>query len=422
MKKSDLVKTRAQITQALNRQQETVAHKRRQFLQMVANSGISASLLRATPLAAGLMANRFAHASEIPPKRVIFLCFPGGAPAGTWMPTDINTMNASTQAYKNVAKHCNFYLADLHGGGQGYMHYALGGRVSKTTFDMQLAETLGVNTPYPKLTLSIETNATNDLLSRKNGQPVRPFDNPQFAYDSIFGGPATNTTTYTKHKLALDANLAGLNAIQSKLSADEKLVLEQHTHAISTLQKELEQTQQGACNKPVLPSSTDAVNDIAKTLRLQIDIAVAALQCGLTNVASIQFSDSQADWVYNGPTFSSGHHVTTHGRPQAAYVEIMNYLGRNGAYLLERLLNTDDSEGKKLIESTVFAQVTNEGDMTDHTTTQAPHIVASKIPAFKAGTVGLRGDNITLLDDIAKGVGITTLSDFHTPYSSGILV
>src|SRR5690606_20421070 len=107
-------------------------------------------------------------------KRVLFLSFPGGAPAGTWMPSSISTMNASSTGYASVANYCNFYSVDVPGGGHGGTHASLGG--GSNTMDVQLANVLGTSTPYSAINLGVEVGTTNDLIGRRNGQVVRPED------------------------------------------------------------------------------------------------------------------------------------------------------------------------------------------------------------------------------------------------------
>ena len=90
---------------------------RRKFLEMVGKAGLSTNLLRASPLVAGIMANRFAHAQDGANKRVVFLFFPGGAPNGSWMPSGIGSMNQCTMPYAPVAEYCNFYSTEMGPGG-----------------------------------------------------------------------------------------------------------------------------------------------------------------------------------------------------------------------------------------------------------------------------------------------------------------
>lgn len=393
-------------------QDKSINLRRRKFFDMVAKAGVSSAVLRSSGLAMGMLANRFASAQDAANKRVLFLSFPGGAPAGTWMPSSINSMNASSTGYASVASYCNFYSVDVPGGGHGGTHASLGGGAN--TMDVQLANVLGTSTPYSAINLGVEVGTSNDLIGRRNGQVVRPEDSPQAAFSQYFSAPPPGGAAqalYEKQKTALDANKNALNALKTALGQEERERLDTHLAAIERIDRRLEDASQfvpaEGCANPTLPSENAAGEGIKKQLMLQTDIAVAALRCGLTNVATIQLDDSQCDWRYNG-TFSEGHHQTQHGRSRNDVIEIMKFLSEAGAYVIQQLADAPDPAGGKLIDSTVFMLVTEMGDGMSHVQSGAPYILATNMPGFKKGTVGGGGSNRGLLGDLARGLGLSS--------------
>lgn len=393
-------------------QDKSINLRRRKFFDMVAKAGVSSAVLRSSGLAMGMLANRFASAQDAANKRVLFLSFPGGAPAGTWMPSSISTMNASSTGYASVANYCNFYSVDVPGGGHGGTHASLGG--GSNTMDVQLANVLGTSTPYSAINLGVEVGTTNDLIGRRNGQVVRPEDNPQAAFTQYFSAPPPGgaaQTLYAKQKTALDANKNALNALKTALGQEERERLDTHLAAIERIDRRLEDASQfvpaEGCANPTLPSENAAGEGIKKQLMLQTDIAVAALRCGLTNVATIQLDDSQCEWRYNG-SFAEGHHQTQHGRSRNDVIEIMKFLSEAGAYVIQQLADAPDPAGGKLIDSTVFMLVTEMGDGMSHVQSGAPYILATNMPGFKKGTVGGGGSNRGLLGDLARGLGLSS--------------
>lgn len=393
-------------------QDKSINLRRRKFFDMVAKAGISSAVLRSSGLAMGMLANRFASAQEVANKRVLFLSFPGGAPAGTWMPSSITNMNASSTGYLPVASYCNFYSVDVPGGGHGGTHASLGGGAN--TMDVQLANVLSVSAPYSAINLGVEVGTTNDLIGRRNGQVVRPEDSPEAAFKQFFSAPPPGNAAqalYDKQATALDANRQALNALKTALGQEERERLDTHLAALERIDRRLKDAAQyqppEGCANPTLPSEDLAGDGIKKQLMLQTDIAVTALRCGLTNVATIQLDDSQCDWRYNG-TFSEGHHQTQHGRSRNDVIEIMKFLSEAGAYAIKQLADTPDPAGGKLIDSTVFMLVTEMGDGMSHTQSGAPYILATNMPGFRKGTVGGGGSNRGLLGDLANGLGLSS--------------
>jgi hypothetical protein len=393
-------------------QDKSINLRRRKFFDMVAKAGVSSAVLRSSGLAMGMLANRFASAQDAANKRVLFLSFPGGAPAGTWMPSSISNMNVSSTGYASVASYCNFYSVDVPGGGHGGTHASLGG--GSNTMDVQLANVLGTSTPYSAINLGVEVGTTNDLIGRRNGQVVRPEDSPTAAFAQYFSAPPPGGAAqvlYEKQKTALDANRNALNALKTALGQEERERLDTHLAAIERIDRRLEDASQfvpaEGCANPALPSENAAGEGIKKQLMLQTDIAVAALRCGLTNVATIQLDDSQCEWRYNG-SFSEGHHQTQHGRSRNDVIEIMKFLSEAGAYVIQQLADAPDPAGGKLIDSTVFMLVTEMGDGMSHVQSGAPYILATNMPGFKKGTVGGGGSNRGLLGDLARGLGLSS--------------
>lgn len=397
----------------MKKDDKSAANGRRKFLEMVGKGGVSTGLLRASPLVAGMMANRYASAAEGDNKRVVFLFFPGGAPRGAWMPSSINQMNDCTRPYASVAEYCNFYSTEMGpGGDHGKSHFALGGRVTNTTLDAQLAASaMGSVTPYSALNLGVETGMTGDLIGRRNGQGIRPEDSTAAAYAQFFGSappPGEADAIYRKQKTALDANKEALAALSGKLGQEERERMDIHLGAIERIERRLMEATvfepAEGCKEPDLPTSGAGFAD---KIKLQADMAVAALQCGLTNIVTIQVDDSQCDWRYDG-SFSEGHHQTQHGRSRGDVVEITRYLSESAAYLIQRLIDTPDPAGGRLIDSTVFVQVTDMADGMSHSNSGAPNILATNMPGFTTGTVGGGGTNVALLNEVALGLGFAS--------------
>ncbi len=385
--------------------------QRRKFLDMVGKAGVSSALWRASPLIGGAMINRYAEAAGNT-KRFIAFSYPAGAPQGSWLPSSLSSMNRSTETLLGVAQYCNFHLVNVIGGGHGAAHAAMD-MGSRTSFDAQLAALIGTDTPFSALNLGVRVITTSDLIGRRNGSPIVPESNPTTAYKTLFGGPPPGgaaVALYNKQNTALTANKEALNALLTKLGSHEKERLETHLAAIERIDKRLKDASAyvplPGCSNPTMGSqgSTDKGGGVVSEIKMMADIAITGLRCGLSNIATIQLDDSQSSWRYEG-SFSEGHHQTCHGRSASDVVTITKYINEAVAYTIKTLAETDDPAGGKMIDNTVFLQVTDQ-DGISHTTGGCPNILATNMSGFRKGSINSGGSNRDLMADIAEGFGL----------------
>ena len=388
--------------------------QRRKFLDMVTKAGISTALWRASPFVGGAMVNRFAEAAGETPKRFLTFNHPAGAPQGSYMPSSISSMNQSSQPFAEVAPYCNFHLVNVIGGQHGAAHAAMS-LGTGNSFDIQLSRLLSTNTPYSAINLGIRVpKAKGDVIGRINGQPVYPESDANTAYNTYFGGPPPGGAAealFKKQAAALDANKEALAALMKKLGNEEKIRLEEHFAALDRIRKRLDDASKfvppEGCADPVIAAQNamDEGGGVQTEIKIMGEIAITAMRCGLSNVATIQLDDSQSEWRYAGPTFSEGHHQTCHGRGRNDLITITKYMNVGVAHIIKTLIDTPDPAGGNMIDNTVFLQTTDQ-DGVSHTTGGCPNLMATNMPGFPKGRVGGGGSNRALMLDIAEGLGV----------------
>lgn len=146
----------------------------------------------------------------------------------------------------------------------------------------------------------------------------------------------------------------------SRLSRSDRETLDQHIEHMHTLQAQLARNI-GECTAPDRPDdfrrSPDAVDAAAQA---QVDIAVAALRCGLTRIVNLYLDpDVLFDPDLHG--VAGGHHGASHGSDDAAVRSVENAHHWHMRYLSDfigKLEDTATVEGTLLDESLVF--VNNE--------------------------------------------------------------
>jgi hypothetical protein len=407
-----------------------VNNERRKFFDLVGKAGVAAGILRASPLVAGLFANRYAQAAGTMSKRVIFVYTPDGAPGGMWLPSGSGssmTLNAATKAYESVKTYCAFRSATMaRGGGHGNTHQVLGtGSYDQDwkgdTLDVQIGTLYGQTSPFANVALGVQSNVGNHgLIGRKSGQAFPSEDSPAAAYKRLFsgasGGSSGGTDPNAQVKSVLELNQQALSSLKTKLGSVEKERLDAHSAALSRISARLSTTEQpsSACgsvnyNPSGYPTDGGTANAFRGQAELQAEILVQAMACGLTKVATLQFANHQATWVGHSTAFKNDHHQACHAAGKTEQAEMVNYLSGCIAFLIQRLAAVADPvNGGKMIDHTLVVQVSDMGDGADHSAGNAPNMIAggSGFSGFARGTAGTAANNEAMLGAVPVLLGI----------------
>jgi hypothetical protein len=381
-------------------------------------------MLKAAPMAFGLLSNR-ARAQSGNVKRAVFVYTPGGAPRGLWLPNG-KKLNQSTLAFEGLQSLCNFREVQVVESGHGLARKCLGllrwdSDWTGDTIDQQIASVLSESTPYKSYVLGVQTN-TEDYVVRRAGASVPAENSPAAAYQQLFGGAPQSSGGDTagfiaKERRVMDINRAALDELKQRTGSLGRL-FDEHVAALEELEKRIVDTtmrpKAEGCDAPVWnvagrPTSGDTSVPFQHTAELQSDIIVAALRCGLTNVMTLQLGWHQQTWYGHDTVYRGDHHSSAHAAQPHENAEMTNYLSRCVAYLVRRLMETDDPAvpGTKLIDNTIVVQVTDMGDGRDHSGEAGPSMIATRLPGFKQGTVTKGGTNLMVLEAVVEGLGLS---------------
>ncbi len=392
--------------------------ERRKFLDMLSKAGVSAGLMRAAPLVGGLMSVRFAEAAATADKKFILIYHPNGGPRNYLNSVAINPLKpfassvaALTMSIGKPGNHGNIHFA------AGAISYNRDDAMS-SSIDQQIAKVIGNNTPQRSIQLGVQSG-TQEGINRLNGAAVTRIDNPQTAIDRYFSGGSTIITNDRKLSI-LDANKQGLDAIRNKLGFDERYRLEEHLATLNQLETRLRASQtsttSGSCANPAVPITKSALVEY----RTQGDIAVAALACGLTNVVSIQFNETNASWLPGDGTadavpFNADHHQVNHGSQATDLLPLVSeYMNKGVANIIDKLQKAG------IYNQTVVLVISEMGDGANHEPDGGPITVASGIPGFRAGNRAIGLDHHNIFADVVKLLGLQgSVGGIIANYGSG---
>jgi hypothetical protein len=255
-------------------------------------------------------------------------------------PGPLGTLPASTSPLQPWKDYLAF-LADMtnpnYKGGERFGHEAYGtifwgGAKTKgpnkyqepvgSTMDQVIADGLNARTPVREKTLALQVQLDREPAQKvpggnrcfwRDGSPVNPESNPQETFNRIFAGAATNPMAGEAARLAiarrksiLDYVGSNLEQFKQRVSTDDRKVVDGHLTAIRDLEKQLggmgpdvgcASPDPGPYTKAQI-LSTDSL--YPKIMQAYLDMMLAAVHCGVTNVATLQLSDSTGNQINFG--------------------------------------------------------------------------------------------------------------------------
>lgn len=227
-------------------------------------------------------------------------------------------------------------------------------------------------------------------------QAVVPWGLPQEAFDNVFGGftaPPPGATgpdpRVVARRSVLDAIVGELETVQSKVaSASERAKIEQHLTSVRELELRLQDPSPmvSGCLPPNRPSTYGIDDDdtLDVRIRLQIDLAVAALSCDRTRVIAITNEGGRSGARHPWLGIDDRYHEITHSPYSTEQTAIGTWYAEEFAYLLDRLEAIPEGDGT-LLDNTCVAWVTEQGARTpndEHSRDDMPWIIAGKCGGY----------------------------------------
>lgn len=186
------------------------------------------------------------------------------------------------------------------------------------SIDQVLAQRLQAQRPRPHQ--SIDLNLWGgieygEFSYRASGQSISRENDPREAFGTLFGQIADQSGSVDpalmlrrrKQRSILDGVLAGLNLIKVRVGQADRLAIDAHLEHIRALELRLDELDEivlDQCGRPDQSSASGLTDGLRHaqdiTGPLHADLIVQAMRCGLTNVASLRISDFTTEFL-NSP-------------------------------------------------------------------------------------------------------------------------
>lgn len=377
---------------------------RRTFLRLVGSSTVA--------LGGGHLLTRSgrALAQAAGARRLIVFYFPDGVAARSQDgdPTEWHaqggetnfTLGAQLMPLDRLKQHCVFLNglsmgqtdAGSHPGGAKKLLTGVDGGNGES-IDQYLSRTVGAGSPWRHLYLGAmanQNNASGDkhIVYPSAGQTIPPEDDPRRAFERVFGaglptGMPPTMAGPSADRSILDGTLAEVQALRDRLGAAERAKLELHLEALRDLERRVATTlpppvtpPPASCGTPPASLSSASLPSLydpslfPTVLRLQLDVMVQAMACGLTRVGTVQCSHHTSELImsrfpgtsFSDPGFDMRSHQASHYGPRhdAGRREYRDYLAQRRwfveqfAYLVDQLAARPEDGGTMLDHSLLW--------------------------------------------------------------------
>jgi hypothetical protein len=302
-----------------------------------------------------------------PPKNLVLVYHPMGLEPG-WKPTvtdgrlTFSGVLSALQPFAQMATVVHGLKAGIRSEvmahAEGITSLWTGSLIAKSdayatspSVDQLLVERLQPNTPLPSLELGVQTqegfaangNAVVMVYGRQGKLPAE--DDPQAAFNRLFitaASPAELTRVRQERASVLDLVRADAQRVKTVIGRDDQRKLDAHLEGLRALEQRFDALAGLRCESAMAPAGpsgfelkrTERFGDVAA---LQEDVLAQALKCGVTRVASLQYSNTVCDRRITGVNPSLGYHSVMHGgtRPEKALLN--RYFAGRVASLLGKL-------------------------------------------------------------------------------------
>jgi Protein of unknown function (DUF1552) len=309
----------------------------------------------------------------------------------------------------------------LIGGTQNNENAGLANGIS---LDQVLAATpygQGLKFPSLQLGVNVDENLADRYVDKRLSYsgpktPLPPAVDPFVTFNRLFsgvmptGGAPAMTIRQLMDQSVLDTVQHDFARLQPKLSKSDWQLLLQHQDGIRAIEQQLTsvfQTSVG-CTLPaapmaagVDPTSAVATHAWAQDVKnftvvggLMIDIMVHALACGLTNLVTFQWANSEWDKVMSWiPGVTGGHHGLSHAQ-DAQLLKIDTWYASQFNTMINKMSAIPDSGTPgTLLDNSLMMYTSCMSDGQAHVSTNVPIVLAGSNGGYFKQGKALRFNN-----------------------------
>lgn len=262
------------------------------------------------------------------------------------------------------------------------------------TLDHIVADKIGTTTPFPTLEFSCNSHRDNkesiyfDNISWYGTGHLAPsIRDPRKMYRRLF-----STKEVQQFRDVTDLVLEDAHSLRKSLSQNDKQKFAEYFDSIRTIEKQMDRLEamRSELAKVDFEEPPEAYLPRGEYIRLMGDLMVAALQSGLTNVATFMVGPERWDTPYLFESLFDkprSHHQMSHNQTKMIddLLKVDRFHMEQFAYLIEKMDSIEQADGSSLLDNTLMTYGSGLGDGSTHQYNDLPIIVAGGGKKVKSG-------------------------------------
>jgi hypothetical protein len=302
------------------------------------------------------------------------------------------------------------------------------GYANSISIDQLIANRQAAATKFPSLEFGVRMQGQEPLKYisyRGASMPNAAVDDPWQIYMRMFSGAGISNAQLTQlladRKSVLDFVKDDLTRLESRFTAGDRARLDAHLTSVQRIEQQLTAGTQ-MCATPTLPARIDpeAMENFPTIAKIQMDLMLLALTCGMTNVATFMFANSDSWQYYPWIGINEEHHTMSHApdsdtATMEKLVQINIWTAQQITYMLDGLAKATDTDGSSVLDNSLLLWGNELGKGNTHTYQDIPWMLAGGVGGqFRMGRYLQynRTPHNNMLVSIANAFGFTDVTTF----------
>jgi Protein of unknown function (DUF1552) len=220
-------------------------------------------------------------------------------------------------------------------------------------------------------------------------KPIAPISDPYQMFSKLYGRMKDQESL----RSILDELQDDLRKVSSRVTAEDRQLLEEHATFVREMEEELEASSADVGH--AVPEPEPGVkadnNNMPQIAKMQIDMMVNSFAADLARVATLQFTKSVGGARMRWLGVTEGHHDLSHHpdsneKSQEKLTKINKWYCEQLAYLAKRLAETPEPGGDgSLLDNTLLIWTNELGKGNSHTLDNIPFILVGNGLDFRMG-------------------------------------
>jgi hypothetical protein len=284
---------------------------------------------------------------------------------------------------------------------------------------------------FPSLEFGVRIEGQEPLRYisyRGANMPNTAVDDPWQIYMRMFATAgmtdAQLARTMADRQSVLDFLKDDLSKLQTRFSGADRARLDAHLTGLRTVEQQMKTGTQ-ACATPTLPARIDprAMENFPTIAKIQMDLMLLALTCGMTNVATFMFANSDSWQYFPWIGINEEHHTMSHsGDNDAAATEKLTQINiwhaQQITYMLDKLAAAKETDGSSMLDNSLLLWGNELGKGNTHTYKDIPWMLAGGVGgSMRMGRYLQYGGqpHNNMLVSIANAFGYADVKTFGDP-------